>query len=260
MSSSTITRNAEIGSDSRILCRLDSSVDQPTRAGIAIGGVPEPSPSRLLWWDGEYPALDFSIHSDIDSGASIRVTVPPGAVGAILSSSRVILTAEQGPIPIDFKCQVDGSVYLDLVSSDALVLTLGPGERREGRILNGPVQWIPGWTDGDLRPWNQIGLSDYSGIMRYRTSFVCESAPAFAELSIGRIDVACRIWINGAHVADMVREGDSLDVASMLRPGTNVLEVSSANTLANYFRHLPSPYSDMQPAGGGIGDVRLNVW
>ena len=43
----------------------------------------------------------------------------------------------------------------------------------------------------------------------------------------------------------------------LLVPGTNVLEIVLANTLANHCRHLPSPYLRMQKPGGEIVGVKF---
>jgi hypothetical protein len=118
-------------------------------------------------------------------------------------------------------------------------------------------------TDGNgilpLGDWSQLGiLNNYSGGVRYRTSFTLteDDARARATLDLGRVVATAEVHLNGSKVGVRVAPPWRFDVTSLMKPGDNRLEVLIYSTLANHYQTIPSRYCG-NPEAGLFGPVRL---
>ena len=254
------TARARVTAQSRVLLRVDVAKDQPTRVGFAVGGTPTESASKLCWWAGRDAALRFRIPaSDESSTVRVRLQVPPGAGAAMVSTSRPLLRADQGENAL-VVVRDGAAARIDLANAADLILELGPGRGSGGELLEGPVQWAPQWTPKDLRPWSSAGLMDYSGMMEYEFRFSLDAdEPSLVCLTLTGLEVSCSVDVNGRFVRQLLRDA-SIDITEHVRRGENVITLTVANTLANFYRRLPSPYSSKLPTSGGVGDVRVTSW
>ena len=118
-------------------------------------------------------------------------------------------------------------------------------------------------TDGHgsipLGDWSQLGiLNNYSGGVRYRTSFAltADEAKAHVALDLGRVVATAEVHLNGKKVGVRVAPPWRFDVTGLLKPGDNRLEVLVYSTLANHYQTIPSRYRG-NPEAGLFGPVRL---
>jgi hypothetical protein len=114
-----------------------------------------------------------------------------------------------------------------------------------------------------LAPWTQVaGLEDVSGVGVY-TAVVDlgdDWAPADgALLELGEVNDTFRVRVNGRRVPPCDLLDTTVDVGTLLRPGSNVIEVEVATTLINRLRTVtPAVYGPVpRQAYGLVGPVRL---
>ena len=106
-----------------------------------------------------------------------------------------------------------------------------------------PEGWKSKGGDGSnirqltLGNWNQRGLPYYSGKAVYKKVF--DFGPLSSNqrylLDLGSVGIAARVWLNGKLVGARLWKPYRFDITDLLQPGQNVLQVSVANTLANYY-------------------------
>jgi hypothetical protein len=114
-----------------------------------------------------------------------------------------------------------------------------------------------------LVPWSQIpGLEDVSGIGRYTTEVDLGSDWTDRDgawLELGEVTDTFRVRVNGMAVGGCDPLHPRVDLAGLLRGGTNVIEVEVASTLLNRLRTVtPAVYGVAQrQAYGLLGPVRL---
>lgn len=114
-----------------------------------------------------------------------------------------------------------------------------------------------------LVPWSQVpGLEDVSGIGRYTTEVdlgLDWTDRDGARLELGEVTDTFRVRVNGDAVGGCDPLHPSVDLAGLLRPGVNVIEVEVASTLLNRLRTVtPAVYGVAQrQAYGLLGPVRL---
>ena len=147
------------------------------------------------------------------------------------------------------------------------VVTLRDRVDRESRVdLTFDVGY--GYYDGALFPeplrlqceqgvaplgnWNERGvLVNYSGGARYSKRFELEKAlepNERAVLDLGRVGASCRVRVNGEDVGDF-SVARPVDVSRFLRHGENLVEVDVYNTLANFYKNIPSRYKASTNSG-----------
>ncbi|MCD6351578.1 MAG: hypothetical protein J7M26_05620, partial [Armatimonadetes bacterium] len=129
-----------------------------------------------------------------------------------------------------------------------------------------------------LGPWDQAGLAEFSGTVRYH--FALPIAEEFASsrlvLDLGGVEYAASVYVNGAHVGDLLWPPYRVRLTGApLRPGHNELVVEVSNTLAAqvlkednvrlaqergwdnpYFRKT-LPWHREALGGGLLGPIRL---
>jgi hypothetical protein len=118
-------------------------------------------------------------------------------------------------------------------------------------------------TDGTgrmpLGDWSGMGiLNNYSGGVRYRTTFTlsADEAKAGIQLDLGRVCATAEVAVNGTKVGVRVAPPWTFDVAGRLKPGENTIEALVYNTLSNHYQTIPTNYRG-DPLSGLIGPVRL---
>ncbi|MFA6716066.1 MAG: glycosyl hydrolase [Victivallaceae bacterium] len=131
----------------------------------------------------------------------------------------------------------------------------------------------------DLGDWRKYLGDEFSGDAVYRLDFNCPYSFDAAWLELGEVRYACSVILNGIKLGKAVWRPFRFDVSGALRPGSNRLEVTVTNTLANaiapkriedfWTKKYPprSPYEDRQRQfesesllGGLFGPVKLAGW
>ncbi|MCC6483779.1 MAG: hypothetical protein IT209_02940 [Armatimonadetes bacterium] len=116
---------------------------------------------------------------------------------------------------------------------------LDRGDEHEMRLCDLPP--LPDWeslpkehTWNDLKPWEELGLLEFSGGATYETVFEWESAvPENAWLDLGEVGMVAEVSVNGVNLGVALWRSYRFNLSGVLRQGRNDLRVRVVNTLAN---------------------------
>jgi alpha-L-rhamnosidase len=260
----------------RLLLRLTIEPDQRTRAFVVVGnGTDEPDAKPaalgLRWFSGEN-AVHFD-HRPTESPRVewLRCLAPPGTRRlwvAAHGSLRAWLGGELLEVVQEGQTDSGARRYrLEVASQQPeaaiLALRIEPDAGRSGgAMLAEPIRLECGPGSAPLGDWVQIGLSGYSGAVRYRSSLHLERPPSGtrAELSLGRVLAAAQVTVNGYEAGICLAAPWTLDVTEFLCDGENEIEILVTNTLANHLSDTPTPYVlEGQTDAGLFGPVQLAV-
>jgi len=261
----------------RLLLRLTLEREQRTRAFVVVGcnSTQEPDTKSaalgLNWFAGE-SAVHFDHRpTELPRAEWLRCLAPPGTRRLWVSahgSLRAWLGGELLEVVQEGQNATGVKRYrLEVVSHQPkaaiLALRIEPDAGCSGgAMLAEPVTLECGVGSAPLGDWAQMGLSGYSGAVRYRSSLHLEQLPLStrAELSLGRVLAAARVTVNGREAGICLAAPWTLDVTKFLREGENEFEILVTNTLANHLSNTPTPYLlEGQTAAGLFGPVRLTL-
>ncbi|MHC5794625.1 glycosyl hydrolase [Lacisediminihabitans sp. FW035] len=256
---------------SSVLVALTVTAEQPTRAAVVIGGsgFDSSSKARLRWWSGAEPARDYSPElrpgSAGDPGSAwLKVTVPPGALAATIDSGGVVSARVGGEPMVLRSSESAASITVELPrpthsrSRELVVELRASGPWPDASALRGPIVWE--CEDGplDLADWRDLGLADFSGTVTYSTSFALDAPlPVRARLVLNGLVGTATVAVNGSPLPTAMLISNDVTVDAYLRPGRNDLRIEVANTLANFYARVPSPYSAMHEPGGGFVSAEI---
>jgi hypothetical protein len=206
--------------------------------------------------------IPFDIHGGHQAAEWFRFLSAPGTA-SIRVQAKGTVEAWMGGEPMRRKA--GGCFVADKVSAAAAVVALRivpDAGYSGGAVLPEPVAVE---TDGsgkmELGNWSTIGiLNNYSGGVRYRTTFAVtkQEAAAGLRLDLGSVAATAEVVLNGKKVAVLVAPPWKADITGQVREGDNTLEVLVFSTLANHFQTVPSTYVG-RPVAGLQGPVRLLV-
>ena len=248
-----------------VLVKVVVSADQPSRVAVALGGsLPStPERSRLLWWQGDDPALEFTVDEPEDEAALvwIRAEVPLGAVEATVPTSAELVETVGGSasaIPGGYR------IILDATDGSPLTFSLREPAARaavpDAGALTGPITWVTGAREIELAPWENLGLRDFSGVVVYERSVTVDDLQgARADLVLSGLQGSAHVTINGVPAGTLYSPTAQLRVDGLLHDGSNELRIECANTLVNLYSRLPSPFAIMQSPGGGFTSAELVI-
>jgi hypothetical protein len=198
----------------------------------------------------------------------LRFLVPPGA-------ARMRLTVH-GPLTVYLDGEerarstgedVTGTLEIELPRAGdperfcALRVEADPGHAA-GAILDGPVRFLTGTGSMRLGNWEDRGLTDYSGGMRYMRRIewrASGSEAARLQLDLGRVRGTAEVLINGTSAGVRIWSPYVFDLTGLLTPGDNDLEVLVFNTLGPYMDAVsPSRFVfGGQKVSGVMGPVKI---
>jgi hypothetical protein len=191
-----------------------------------------------------------------DEVALLRSVLPPGARAIqlplptdgefMIHVNGQLLGKFLGPPPkgsLDIHKHVSG--IGDVVAIEVSSMAGPSGLVDAPRILCGPVK-LP-----QLTAWGNMGLWWYSGRAVYRTSFTLAKAPSVARLDLGDVRHYVEVWVNGRRADELLWPPYRLNVAGLLRRGTNRLSLVVSNSLASRF--LWDSWGTRCGQGWGIG-------
>lgn len=164
----------------------------------------------------------------------LRFSVPPGAIrirvrlrgAASLSVDGVPLATGTGVL----EAALEGRRG---VREGLLRVVTEPGHSG-GAILTGPIEFDPGPGPIELGDWSRVGLAEYSGGVRYRTTLDLPSALPDATLDLGRVRGTASVRVNGVACGVRICSPYRFATGSALRAGRNELEIEVYGTLAPY--------------------------
>lgn len=262
----------------RLMLRFKLESAQRARAFVVIGPSQSHStvdPLALRWFQGtDAVRFNHRVH-DHPRAQWLRCTAPPGtrrlwvtARGSLSAwLGGVPLAVHEEPRPAATRTRGARRYRLEVKSARAEATTLAlrleatPGHFG-GAILAEPIQLETEIGRAPLGPWQDIGLSGFSGAVRYRNSFDLEHLPpgTRAKLSLGKVIAVAEVHINGRPAGTCITAPWELDVTSALHSGANSIEILVANTLANHLSDTPTPYVfEHQIEAGLFGPVRLTL-
>ncbi|MFB9840279.1 glycosylhydrolase-like jelly roll fold domain-containing protein, partial [Actinoallomurus acaciae] len=143
----------------------------------------------------------------------------------------------------------------------ALRVRTRPGHEG-GAALAAPVRFTVGPGRVELGDWEDAGLAEYSGGVRYRRRIdLPEREVPPATLDLGRVRGTAEVTVNGRPVGTRVCAPYRFDLTDAIRPGGNLIEIVVYGTLAPYLDAV-SPTHFVFPgqrASGLFGPVRLGT-
>ncbi|MFJ9381057.1 glycosyl hydrolase [Streptomyces sp. NPDC101455] len=228
------------------------------------------APPSLHWWAGDRPALSFDPEPDGQPDWTDYVlTTPPGLTGVTVTLyGDVRVRSAAGPpdrirtaMTTGGARRVDAEWNRTISSSCPLRLRVRPDAGRwGGAVFREPVAFrcVNGVTR--LGDWSRIGLASYSGAATYtKTITIRRVLEGRVRLSLGEVCATASLTVNGQLVGTTFSPPHEFDVTGLIRRGRNVIEVEVANTLANLYSTLPTPYVlDGQHRSGLLGPVILS--
>ena len=128
-----------------------------------------------------------------------------------------------------------------------------PGE------ICGPIDVACGAWTMTLGDWGKTpALESYSGGMTYRAtvSVSAEMRNTISALDLGTVGCSAEVCINGVSAGVRVASPWRVNVAGLLKTGENTVEITVYNTLANYYRRIPTAFNANPPASGLLGPVQ----
>ncbi|MBG6055326.1 hypothetical protein IWX81_001737 [Salinibacterium sp. CAN_S4] len=254
-----------------VTIRLTVSPDQPTRAAVVVGGRSSGPrvASRLAWWCGPDPALPFEMLAD-PRPVELRMLVPRGGIGLELDTSGTVVSASRRgrTLAVDHdpgestRWRIDLGPVVPLgedIRDDSVVVRVEPGYplTSASGVLLGPARWrVESFLDVP-RLWDEWGLSEFSGSVSCGLEFQVDQIPKRALLGLPDLAGTAGVELNGFPLRSLMGSFDRVDVAELLRSGTNRLRLVVSNTLGSRLAHLPSPYSGPVRYPGGFTHATL---
>ncbi|MEU6578549.1 hypothetical protein [Streptomyces sp. NPDC046805] len=233
-------------------------------AALQLPRRPHPLP-EAAWLEGvqDGAALPAVLALPGTAGRTewLRFEVPPGAV-----RMRVPLRG-RAVLHLDGEQVAEGNGPLDVA------LPGGQGVRRAvlrvrteaghsgGAILTGPVEFDAGPGPIGVGNWEDVGLGEYSGGVRYRVRVESAGPPGAAWLDLGRVRGTAGVRVNDRECGVRVCSPYRFDVEAALRPGVNEIEIDVFGTLAPYLDAV-SPTHFVFPGqrvSGLLGPARLLI-
>jgi len=254
-----------------ILLRYDSAGRgyAVMETAAAPAGWRQPHPLAMSWYR-KPGVLEFDpLPADRTHPGRYRFMAPPGLRGLEFAAFGRVASARAGGAPAEVVCagqRADGAALYRVVPArpqDApaeiyFELTHQPG-CYGGAAIPDPIRLDCGAGHAPLGDWSQMGvMQSYSGGVWYRKNFTL-SGPlpaAGAVLDLGRVRASAEVHVNGRLAGVRVAPPWRLDVAGLLRPGENRVEILVCNTLANHYSTIPTRYRGKLESGL-MGPVRL---
>ncbi|MET8943153.1 glycosyl hydrolase [Streptomyces sp. NPDC004542] len=229
------------------------------------------APPALCWWAGDRPALSF----DPEPGrrpewTEYVVTAPPGLTGITVTAYADVEFPSAPASPHRLRTarlpggarRVDAEWDRPVAQARPLRLRVRPDTGyRGGSAFREPVAFHCTTGETHLVDWSHIGLAAYSGAAAYTKKFRIRRVPeGRSRLSLGEVAATASVTVNGRTAGTTFAPPHAYDVTELLRPGRNVIQIEVANTLANFYSTLPTPYVlDGQLRSGLLGPVTLTL-
>ena len=212
------------------------------------------------------------------AGASLPTTAAPPPAGASPASGRVEwlrFAIPPGTTAIDVRPEGVATLFVDGVAQEGLRLDPAPRARlgalriatrpgfEGGAALAAPIRFEVGPGEIALGDWEQVGLPEYSGGVRYRSTIdVAGAAPSpTATLDLGELRGTAEVRVNGVACGTRICAPYRFDVGAALRAGANEVEVLVLGTLGPYLDAVSPTHFvfDGQRTTGLCGPVTLHI-
>ncbi|MEJ3746731.1 hypothetical protein WEI85_26015 [Actinomycetes bacterium KLBMP 9797] len=168
----------------------------------------------------------------------LSFVVPPGATSMRLSAYGEVVVSVDG-VEVANGTGDPVTLVVDLATAPSgpreclLRVVTRPGYSH-GAILAGPVTFEVGTGVIALGDWEEVGLPEYSGGVRYRTRITVAGGSEHAIVDLGRVRGTAEVTLNGQPLGVRVCSPYTFEAGGALRAGANDLEVVVYGTLAPY--------------------------
>jgi len=254
----------------RVVMRFVQPAGQRIRAYVAPA-APPPVVPRLRWFHGP-DQTEFKVTVKHTPGIVwFKWTTPPG-LKAVTLVHRGAARAWLGEIDgirevlaqsgerIRSRFRFEPVVARGGVLRIAIDAADGGGA---GDLILEPIEYALGPGVIDLGDWTQFGLEAYSGTATYRMTVDIDAQAAASPLAldIGDVAVTCAARLNGVALGTLIGPPLRLPLGDAVIAGINTLEITVANTLANFYAfNRPTPYADRNNVRSGLfGPIRLLI-
>ena len=131
-----------------------------------------------------------------------------------------------------------------------------------GAVLAQPITFDCHAKTVPLGDWADFSLNNYSGGAKYHRRIHLEPLKAGQrlELRLGEVVAAAEIKVNGISAGILLTAPWSVDITQLVHAGQNTLEILIANTVANEFSNLPSPYVNSAQTKSGLFEPIELIW
>jgi hypothetical protein len=185
---------------------------------------------RCELWDPDTGEIQPVSCRETDEGVSVPIRLP--ALGSIFvvfrQRSSPTPTSQDRPRPPEERPPAEIAAK-PLLIEGAWQLSFPEDHGAPPRIT---LDRLTSWPDVD-----DPGVRHFSGIATYRTTFTCPAAndahPLRATLDVGRVHEVAEVRLNGRLLGIRWHAPYHFDVAGILRPGENHLEIRVANLWHN---------------------------
>jgi len=255
-------------SGNRLAMRLVQPVGQRIRAYVAPA-APPPGVPRLRWFHGA-DQTQFKVTLEPKPGSVwFKWTPPPGLQAVTLlhrGAARAWLGGLEGSRETleesSDQCRSRFRFEPGMVRSGLLRVAVDAADcGNPGDLILEPIEYHVGSGIIDLGDWTQSGLEAYSGMATYRMTMELDAQAVAAPLAlvIGDVAVTCAVRLNGVPLGTLIGPPLRLPLGNAAVIGSNSLEITVANTLANFYAfNRPTPYADRNEVRSGLfGPIRL---
>ena len=131
-----------------------------------------------------------------------------------------------------------------------------------GAVLAQPITFDCHAKTVPLGDWADFSLNNYSGGAKYHQNVHLEPLKAGQrlELHLGEVVAAAEVKVNGISAGILLTAPWSVDITRFVNAGENTLEILIANTVANEFSNLPSPYVSSAQTKSGLFEPIELIW
>ncbi len=256
-----------VNAQHRVLLRLKLEPVQRTRAGLSIRTT-QTQVARGL----ELVTNGFN-HRPGQTGQItwLRCLTPPGTDNLRIHVSGTLDAWLDGQAleTVSNSTNPDGSSSIELKTSTAPALASVLALRIEadagqygGAVLTQPITFDCHAKTVPLGDWADFSLKNYSGGAKYHQHINLEPLKAGQrlELRLGAVIAAAEIMVNGISAAILLTAPWSVDISRFVQAGENSFEILIANTVANEFSNLPSPYVSSAQTKSGLFEPIELIW
>ena len=251
----------------RVLLRLQLEPVQRTRAGLSLRATQNQAARGL-----ELVANGFDHRpNQNDQITWLRCLTPPGT-NNLRVHVRGTLDAwldGQALETVSTSTNTDGSRTVELATTIPPALTSVLALRIDadaghygGAALAQPITFDCHAKTVLLGDWAEFSLNNYSGGAKYHQHIHLEPLKAGQrlELRLGEVVAAAEIKVNGISAGILLTAPWSVDITQLVHAGQNTLEILIANTVANEFSNLPSPYVNSAQTKSGLFEPIELIW
>jgi hypothetical protein len=253
-------RQAELWQDWKI---NDLSIQEPAYHELWRRPHPLPGAEWLEDRTADGTVVEFEVDCSFGDGEVewLRWVLPPGASHAAI------------PVDGEARLWVDGVEVSFTGAGESVPLPNPQGVKRTavlrvvpnrgkngGALLRGPVTYRMEAGIMELGDWTIQGLETYSGGIRYETFVTIDkTTEGTLLLDLGEVRGTAEVRVNGHDAGVCIWSPYRLDITSFLSVGSNRIEVTIFNTIANYLHGVsPTHYIvEGQLRSGMFGPVQL---